>query len=97
MKTRIYLRVAKGGRKGFRVSASPEPTNEPIKIPANHSSVQFLPTVSFAVDFEIPDELFYQAETPVAEINLAIKNAKIEGSILVAAVKEAVRKIQKVK
>ena len=96
MKARIYLRVAKGGRKGIRVAASSFPVYEPLK-QNNYSSLTFFPTVSFAVDFEIPDELFRQAEIPIAEINVALKNAKVEGRLLVPVIQKAIKSVTDLK
>ena len=56
MKARIYLRIAKGGRKGFKVSASENPEFEPLK-----SSGRYLPTVNFALDIDVADKEFSAA------------------------------------
>ena len=83
MKSKIYLRVAKSeGRKGFKVAASTEPNNAPITS-QDYRGHTFYPTVAFAVEFNIPDELFDQASKVVAEINIALKQAKIAGEIVV--------------
>jgi hypothetical protein len=77
MKTRIYLRVAKNGYK-YKVDASTKSSEEPIFLPKQYNrEKQALPTVGFAVDFEIPDQLFSKASVVVATINIATKDATI--------------------
>ncbi len=80
MKTRIYLRVAKNGNKQ-KVEASIRPTDQPLHKPAYRGEKEFLPTVGFAVDFDIPDVLFSKASIVVAEINLSTKEAKVLSAI----------------
>ena len=78
----IYLRVAKtSSRKGFKVSASPNPNNEPLN--SGSYGTEWFPTVSFLINVTIPDELFNQAERLVAEINVAMKDVSINGEITV--------------
>lgn len=77
MKTRIYLRVAKNGYK-TKVDASTKSNEDPIFIPAQYGKPKVaLPTVGFAVDFEIPDQLFSKASVVIASINVATKDAAI--------------------
>jgi hypothetical protein len=56
MKARIYLRLARGGRKGFKVSASENPDFEPLK-----TGGRYLPTVCFALDVDLEDREFSAA------------------------------------
>jgi len=86
MKFKIYLKIGKGGRKGIKVAASTEPSYEPISFDSYKK--KFLPTVSFAMVFDIPDELFTPAERVVAELNVAMKDAEIMGEILTPKIKE---------
>lgn len=82
MKTRIYLRIAKtGNRKGFKVSASSMPNNEPLNSGGYHTV--WFPTVHFALDLETPDELFNQAETVIAALNVNMKEAQISTELVV--------------
>jgi hypothetical protein len=77
MKTRIFLRVAKNGYK-TKVEASTKSNEEPVFLPKKYNRERVaLPTVGFAVDFEIPDELFSRASVVVATINIATKDAKV--------------------
>jgi hypothetical protein len=85
MKARVYLRFAKATR-GLKVDASTKPIHYPLD-----ANQQFLPTASFAVDFNIPDELFEQASTSVGEINLELKGAKVVGKMIVPEVKKFIQ------
>lgn len=81
MKTRLYIRVAKNGYR-IKAAASTKSTEEPIFTPQTYSKAkEALPTVGFAVDFEIPDELFSKASVVVASINVGMKDAKILSGI----------------
>lgn len=85
MKTRIYLRVAKNGYK-VKVDASTKSSEDPIFLPAQYNRAkEALPTVGFAVDFEIPDQLFSKASVVVATINIATKDAAILSGVPVVA------------
>ncbi len=82
MKVKVHLRVAKTEtRNGYRVSASTKPNNEPLNS-GSYGTVWY-PTVSFAVDLNLPDELFEQANRVIAELNVAMKDAKISSEIAV--------------
>ena len=59
-KIRTYIRVAKTNR-GYKVAANNKANHEPLYQPGYGSSKDFYPTVAFAVDFNVPDELFNQA------------------------------------
>jgi hypothetical protein len=81
MKCPIYLRVAKAeSRKGYKVTASTEPSNEPIST-KDYRGYQFYPTVAFCVNIEVPDELFDQSERVIAELNVGMKEAQITSEI----------------
>lgn len=84
MKTTVYLRIAKGGKKGFKVEASTVPNNIPIIQKGGYgSSDLYLPTVSFGVEFDLDEKLFKQAETIVASINVAMKDGVIANELIV--------------
>lgn len=84
MKITTYIRVAQGGKKGFRVDASNTPNPQPLKIAGGYNRPdEFLPTVSFAVNFDIPEELFNQAETIIGEINIGLKQALVTNEITI--------------
>jgi hypothetical protein len=81
MKYKVYLKIANGGRAGYKVHASTSPDYLPLS--NSQYNPTFYPTVAFAVDFNIPDELFKSAERLVAQINIASKEAEIAGDILI--------------
>lgn len=55
MKTRIYLRIAKGKRRTI-VKADTKPNYESIS--TNGYNRQYFPTVQFTLDIDIPDKEF---------------------------------------
>ena len=77
METKIYLRIAKGGKGKPVVKASIKPDYSPLEGAKywNKSHWIFYPTVSFALELDIPDEEFIKAEQVVAKLN--IENDKI--------------------
>lgn len=84
-KVRTYLRVAKNGYK-YKVEAGTKENVTPLhKGGSYNSQKEFLPTVAFAIDLDIPDSLFSKASQVVAEINLAEKGVKIAGEMVVPA------------
>lgn len=85
-KIRAYFRVGRG-RRGYKISASTRPNYEPIKN-VSYNSYSFLPTVSFAVDFDMPDELFKQAEKVIGEINIALNKAEVAAEVQVPELKK---------
>lgn len=80
MKTKIHLRIAKNKKGGLAVSATTRPSYEPLHT-QNYGKAAF-PTVAFAVEFDIPDALFKQADEVVAKINLEKKNGVVCGKIM---------------
>jgi len=85
MNTRIYLRIAKtGNRRGYKVAASTTPNYAPLEGNKGwNTNCKSYPTVAFAVDFNIPDELFKQAERVLGEINITTKQARVATEIIV--------------
>ena len=88
MKVRAYIRVAKG-KRGTKIEASSKPVYDPIKI-NNYGRYDFLPTVWFACDFEIPEVLFKQAEQVIGEVNIELKGAKVAGKMVVPEIKKLI-------
>jgi hypothetical protein len=80
MKTRIYLRVAKNGYKS-KVDASIKSNNAPLHLTGYRNEKTFLPTIAFAVDFEIPDELFSNGVKVIGEINVTKDKAVLAAQI----------------
>lgn len=92
MRTRIYLRVAKNGYKS-KVDASIKSNNAPLHLTGYRNEKTFLPTVAFAVDFEIPDDLFSNAVKVVGEINITKDKAVIAAEIPKAELLKTAKKI----
>lgn len=87
-KTTIYLRVARkeGGRTPYKVEASNEPNHVPLLVKGGYNKPDYyLPTISFGVVLNIPDELFDQAGNIVAEINVGLDEQSIAADIKVPA------------
>jgi hypothetical protein len=63
----VYLRVAEG-KRGMRVAASSTPNYEPIYSGSGSWNQTPLPTAAFALELDVPDELFTRAEQVLAEI-----------------------------
>lgn len=80
MKIRTYLRVAKNGYK-YKLDASTKHNEAPLFKNTGYSQKEYLPTVGFAVDFEIPDSMFSKASIVIAEINVQSKDVKILSAI----------------
>lgn len=81
MRARIYLRVARDGYK-YKVDAGIKSSEMPLSKAVGYPAEKvFLPTVGFAVDFEIPDAMFSRASVVIAEINVQNKDVKILSAI----------------
>jgi hypothetical protein len=89
MKVRAYIRVAKNGYK-YLVAAQAKENSQPLHkvFYGAHANKEFLPTISFAVDLNIPDELFSKASRVIAEINIGLKDAVIAAEVPVPAKKK---------
>ena len=75
---KTFLRIAKG-KRGYTVDASNKPKYDAIQS-SGYGSEAF-PTVSFAVIFNVPDELFKHAERVAAEINLQPDGQPLETEV----------------
>lgn len=79
MKTTVYMRVAwdKDARRKDhrrpRYMADQHPCNEPIYTAGGIA----LPTVSFAVELDLPDAMFERAATVIAELAVSEEEAEI--------------------
>lgn len=83
MKVRAYLRVAKtgrGSRSPYKIHASSKPDHRPLSSGYGRSET-VLPTVAFAIDVDIPDKLFKQAEQVIAEITIPEDQAVIAAEV----------------
>jgi len=68
MRARIYLRLAKdrAARANWRVDAALNPNPRPLTTPSGNA----LHTVNFALDIDMPDDLFQPQEWPTIAIEL---------------------------
>lgn len=82
MQVTAYIRVAKNGYK-TKLDAGTKENMEPLFTTQYRGQKNFLPTIAFAVRFEVPDELFESASRVIAEINLNTKDAKIAADVIV--------------
>ena len=81
MKTKIYIRISRGN-KSIKVSAANKPNYSPF-VEKNYRGEKYYPTVAFAVDLDIPDELFKTAEKSIAEIVVGLKKANIAAEVAI--------------
>lgn len=89
-KVTIYLRVGKrDGRKPYMVDASLKPNYVPLITKGGYNRPDtYLPTAAFGLNLEIPDALFEQAETIVADVNVAMREAMVAADIEVPGKKK---------
>lgn len=95
-KVRAYIRIAKDPKPSQRGKQYKfEISDKAVTIPLSKGETynrKFLPTISFAIDFDVPDELFEAATKVIGEISLTTENTAIEGSVLLPYLKDAVAK-----
>jgi hypothetical protein len=72
MIVKAYIRVAEGGNGKPRIIATTRSSAEPIKTQFGAA----LPTVAFAIEFDVPDALFEQAEQVVATVTIPEEAAR---------------------
>jgi hypothetical protein len=77
MKTRVYVRVAKGPR-GAQVAMTQKPNHGAL---TSGREGKYLPTVAFALDLDVPDALFKRAELAVAELRVTEDSAQIAAEL----------------
>ena len=87
-RVRAYIRVGKNGYKYAIDAASKEKSAPLFKTTGYNGEKEYLPTVAFAVDLNIPDELFSKASRVIAEINVGLKDAVIAAEVPVPAKKK---------
>jgi hypothetical protein len=75
-KLTVYMRVAKGAR-GPRVYASSKPNYEPLY----DKEHKHLPTAFFALELDIPDDLFHLPEKIAASIEIPEREIKVSGKV----------------
>jgi hypothetical protein len=78
MKVRAYLRVGYDARRRKSVvEAKAKPSTRMLRA----SNGNDLPTVAFAIDLEVPDEMFKQAERVIATLTIPPENATIAAEV----------------
>lgn len=80
MKATVYLRLAHG-KRGLRVHASSAPNYEPIYSGSGSWNQTPLPTAAFAIQLEVPDEVFAHAERVLAELVVDEDHATIAAEV----------------
>lgn len=87
MKIPVYIRIGKKKRQGFKVDAGSKPNYAPLEI-KGYGSRHFIPTVSFGIEFEIPDKLFKGAELIIGIVNVGEEGTKIAANFPVPKLKK---------
>lgn len=77
MKVRAHIRVAKSANGKYVVGATKRPTHKALVDTLGGA----LPTVAFAIDLIIPDEMFKEAERVIAEIEIPPNAAEIAAEV----------------
>lgn len=78
MKQTLYVRVGKHPRGGrSKVMSGSKVSHHPV----TDSQGNPMPTVSFALEVEVPDELFTQAQKVVASIDVTAQDVTVPISI----------------
>lgn len=78
MKVKTYMRVGYDQkRRKTMVEANAKPSGRALR----GSNGTDLPTVAFAVEFEIPDQMFKQAEQVIATLTIRQENALIAAEV----------------
>lgn len=78
------MRIAdyqKGRDAKFKVSASPKPNASPLKAGAGGFDVRDLPTIHFAVEFDIPEKKLKEAEQTLAVIKVPEESVAIAADV----------------
>ena len=81
MKVRTHLRVAKT-KKGARVEASAKPNYKPLMQNQGSSHEAPMPTAMFALDLDLPDEMFARAEQVLAEVSVNPADVEIAADVV---------------
>ena len=78
MKVKAYMRVGHDARRRkTQLDVTAKPTARALK----GSNGNELPTVAFAVEFEIPDEMFKRAEQVIATLTIPEQHATIAAEV----------------
>jgi hypothetical protein len=78
MKVKTYMRVGwDAKRRKAQVVANTKPSGRPLR----RSDGEPLPTVAFAVELDLPDELFTRAERVIAMLSIPPESAVIAAEV----------------
>lgn len=75
MKVKAHIRVGKDRRGHTQLTATTKPSLRPL----SKSNGTVLPTVAFAVEFDVPDSMFKRAEDVIATVT--IQDAEIAAEV----------------
>lgn len=92
MKIRAYIRVGKLKKGGYKFSMTKNSMNNCLYGDYYSYNSRALPTISFGIDFDIPDEVFNSQLNPITKINLDLKDIKIPGKIMKQEIEKAITK-----
>lgn len=78
MKVRTHLRVARTKAGAAQVAATVSPSHKPLSDPRGRA----LPTAAFALDLDLPDEMFRRAEQVLAEVMVDPQDVEIAAEVV---------------
>lgn len=80
MKATVYVRVGKADRGSVKGRLYVRAGSKPDYAPLENAS-GFVPTVAFAIQIDIPESLFRQAERVIAELDVSETTMKVAAEI----------------
>lgn len=88
MKIRAHIRIAKLKKGGYKFTATKNPQDSCLY---STWPTRALPTISFGIDFNLPDEVFDKSKNPITAVNVELDNLKINGGIIVPEIEKAIK------
>ena len=79
-KVRGYIRIARNGYK-YKIDAGIKSNEQPLHLQTGYNEKQFLPTVLFAIDFDVDDNLFSRASKVIGTIVVNQANGVIAAEL----------------
>ena len=80
MKVKAHVRVGRDPRGKHKIAV----TSRPNPFPLEKGNGEVLPTVAFAVEFEVPDSAFREAERVLATVVIPEDRARVAAEVRVA-------------
>jgi hypothetical protein len=77
VKIKAHIRVAKDRNGRNKIAATVKPNPHPL----TKADGTVLPTISFAVEFDVPDGMFRQAEQVIATLTIPESQAEIAAEV----------------